>query len=198
MFHWLKFFKYNTIPKRIKYRCQSLVMAGAKQAFALYQDKDVREMLRFSNVNKVEQDRYFNEMVATNHIMLMMILDQEIVECDDGDRKNYLKALRGQVTPHFLAYLREIGIPGKFVHIWKKLIDLRYDEYENGKLEWRDVFMEVDQDAASDNRVMIFQTTSFGLYDHLKRGDIEKGDPLYKRIQMFQLPAFKGLVKKIG
>lgn len=198
MFKFFYYLKYNTYPARVEAKCRSLVLLGSKAAFKMFKSEDVRKLLNFNQVNKVEQDRFFNEMAVTNIIMLMLILDKQIAEADPGERKEYLKALREKVPKFYLAFLGKIGIPKKYVNIWKKLIDLRYDEYDKDTLEWRQTFMNINHEVAMNKGVLIFQTLSFGLFNHLRRGKVDPEDELYKYVKASLFPVYKRLIRKIG
>lgn len=174
------------------------MLLGCNAAFKMFKEEDVRKLLVFDQVDKTEQDRFFNEMTVTNIIMLMLILDKQIAETDDQKRKEYLNALREQVPKFFNAFLKRIGIPKKYVGIWKKLVGLRYDEYNKDTLEWRQTFMEINYEVATHKGVMIFQTIAFGLYNHLRRGKVDPEDELYKYIKASVFPIYKKMVKKIG
>lgn len=198
MFKFFYHLKYNTYPARIEVKARQLVMFGSKQAFRMFKGQDVRRLLDFDKVGRTEQDRFFNEMTVTNIVMLMLILDYKIETADPGERREYLKAVREEVPRYYVDFLRRINIPKEYTKIWKKLIDLRYDEYYNDKLEWKRELIKIGHEIATDNRLMIFQTMAFGLYRHLRRGKVDPKDELFKRAQNFLLPVYKGLVKKIG
>lgn len=198
MFKIIRFLKYNTHPARIEAKCRSLVLIGSKAAFRMFKSEDVRKLLNFNQVDKVEQDRFFNEMTVTNIIMLMLIMDKQIAEADPGERREYLKVLREEVPKFYLVFLGKIGIPKKYVNIWKKLVNLRYDEYNRDTLEWRQTFMGINHEAATNKGVLIFQTLAFGLFNHLRRGKVDPEDELYKYIKASLFPVYKHLIRKIG
>ncbi|MCK4553565.1 hypothetical protein KAU19_01215 [Candidatus Parcubacteria bacterium] len=198
MFKFIRFLKYNTHPARIESKCRSLVLLGCNQAMRMFKSEDIRKLLKFDQVSRTEQDRFFNEMTVTNIIMLLLILDKQIIETDDPERKEHLKALREQVPKFFNAFLKRIGIPKKYAKIWQKLVDLRYDEYDRDAIEWRGALMDINYEVATEKSFMIFQTMAFGLYHHLRRGKVDSKDELFKRVQGFLLPVYKGLMKKIG
>ena len=198
MFKFFYYLKYNTYPARVETKCRSLVLIGSKAAFKMFKSEDVRKLLNFNQVDKIEQDRFFNEMTVTNIIMLMLILDKQITEADPGERREYLKAIREEVPKFYLAFLEKIGIPKKYVNIWEKLVDLRYDEYNEDTLEWRQTFMDIDHEVAMNKGVLIFQTLSFGLFNHLRRGKVDPEDELYKYVKASLFPVYRRLIRKIG
>lgn len=196
----LKFWKYNTHPARMESRSRSLVLFGTKRAHECFKDEKFRGLIKFDQQSQTEQDRIFNELVVTNIVSLMLLLDQSVQETVAPDKKEYLKALRSSVPEYYGAFLRRVGMEEEFAIIWDKLIQLRYDEYSNDMLEVRREFFNAGEkdlnEFAHDNRLMIFQTIALGLYRHLTHGKIKKGDPLYLFLQKYLVPIQKHLVRK--
>ncbi|PIT93758.1 hypothetical protein COU00_02660 [Candidatus Falkowbacteria bacterium CG10_big_fil_rev_8_21_14_0_10_43_11] len=78
MFSFIHPWRYSTHPARVKSKCRKIVFIGSKAAFLLFKDEKVRKFLKFSEVDATEQDRFFNEMVVTNLVMFLLILDEQI------------------------------------------------------------------------------------------------------------------------
>lgn len=198
---FIRFWKYNTHPAKMEVRARSAVLFGANKALKMFQDKAFRAAMHFEKKNEEEHNRIFNELTVTNLIFLKLLLDQLVLEEEDEDKKNYTRALNKEVLKYFKDFLRRINIPKKYALIWNKLIDLRYNEYKKEMLEVRGEFLrhsdEKLHEYALDNRVMIFQTVALGLYRHLVRGKIKKGDPLFNYLQPYLLNVHKGYLKKI-
>ncbi len=197
MFSFIREWRYSTHPARIESKCRRIVFIGSKAAFLLFKDEEVRQFLKFNEVDETEQDRFFNEMVVTNLVMFLLVLDEQIIEAESSGRKEYLRVLRENIPPFYYSYLKELGIAAGYVEMWEKLVKLRYDEYDRDRFAWRRAFMDIDYEAATNKQVMIFQTVAFGLYDHLRRGHASQGDPLFKRIQHSLFPIYKEFMDKI-
>ena len=198
MFNFFKSVKYSVHPARIEGRAGHLVNFGNAKAFQLFKEEDVRAWLDFDKQDQVEQDRFFNEMVVTNIVMLMLILDDKIAVLDPGLKRDHFKDLRKEVPKTYAKTLRRHGVAEEHCSIWNKLIEMRYDEYSNAKLEWRSIIAEHNQQLGYDNRVALFQALAFGLYEHLKRGKVKKDDPLYKRLQNFLVLVYREFGKRIN
>lgn len=197
----LNFLKYNTHPARIEMKSRKLVLLGANKAFELFKDQQFRSLIKFDKMIEDEQNRVFNELVVTNLILLMLLLDRFALEADRGDKKEYLTVLRKAVPEYFNSFIGTLGIPEKFVNIWKKLVDLRYDEYINSTHEIRGEFLQHDdaeiRDHAMDFKLMIFQSIAIGLYDHIMRGKIYPKSPIYKYLQPYLFKVYTGYLQKI-
>lgn len=207
MFNPIEFYrhlKYSAHPSKLEYKCRKLVMGGANQALYIFNDNDVRRLLDFDKVDTEEQNRFFNEFVVTNIVLLMLILDYKVADASDELRKEYLKALKEYAPKYYVGMLSRMGIEKQYVDLWNKLIEMRYDEYEDEMLEWRREIMneenapEALQKIASEKALLIFQAVSFGLYRHLRRSKTDPKDRLYLRIQDYLSPIFREILIKSG
>lgn len=200
-FEFLKFLKYNTHPSRMELKSRNINMFGAKKSFEMFKDPKFRELVRFSDIDQVEQDRIFNELVVTNLIMAILLLEQSVREANDSDKKEYFRALKDSLPKYFIEYLTRLGIAGEFTEIWNKLIELRHDEYIQEVNEFRKEFLNSGDEEISglalEKNVLIFQALAFGLYRHVVRGKVIKDDPLYKYIQPYLVGVHKGILKRI-
>jgi hypothetical protein len=198
MFKFLEKLKYNAHPVRIEGKSRQLVNFSCGEGFDFFKSSKFKQAIAFDKETQVEQDRFFNELVVTNIVMAIMLIEQEIGGSDPGDRRNYLNSLKDKLLEYYYAYLRRIGVPNEHVETWQKLTDLRHDEYAEDVFEWRKVLMKKDAGLVEDNMLSIFQTLAFGLFRHLRRGETDKEDVLYKEIQSYLMPVFKKQREMIG
>jgi hypothetical protein len=199
--NFIRGWKYNTDPERIVYKTRDIAMAGAVAAFNFFRDEKFHELAGFAALSEEEQNRIFNELTVTNLVLALLLLEQIAREDDSEDKKNYLRALRDALPDNFIGYLKEKGIPNELAEIWKKLIDLRRGEYAENMTAYRQEFFshgdKIMAAVASDNKLLIFQTVVFGLYDHIVRGQVKKDDPLYLYFQPYLLGYYKEFLKKM-
>ncbi|MDO8451799.1 MAG: hypothetical protein Q7S76_02925 [bacterium] len=197
----IRFWKYSTHPAKMEHRCRKTVLFGSHLAHNCFRDEEFRSLIRFDKHSEEEQNRLFNELTVTNIALLMLLIDQRVQETSEEFYKEYLVALRKAVPEFYSAFLRRINIPEALAKLWDQLVEMRYDEYSNDMLEFRRRFFdeenELAHEIASDNFAMIFQTVVLGLYSHLTRGKIKKGDPLYLFLQKYLVGVHKGLIKRI-
>ncbi len=198
--HFIYFWKYNVRPEHIESQSKKLVLYGAKQAFILFKDEKFRQLVKFTEIGEEEQNRIFNELMVTNLMFLMFLLEQILKEANDEKRKLYYKSLRETVPEYFKKYLRTIGIQEEYASIWDALIDLRYDEYSKDIIDVRSEFLKGDNELSElgkQNIAMIYQSLALGLYRHIVRGKIVQDDPLYKYLQLYLLIVHRGYLKNI-
>lgn len=193
--------KSTNDPAEVERRTKGLTNLGSVHAFRLFRDPKFREMMMFGKIDEEEQNRIFNELVVTNLMILMLMLDQRIREAE-GRLKQYLQALREAVPKVFIQELFSMGIPKGFVDIWQKLVDLRYEEYEKSTLEVRGEFLNHDdpemREFALENRLMAFQAIAVGSCYHLVRGNADRGIELYRTLyRKYLLRVAHGLLRKL-
>ncbi len=197
----IRFFKYNTHPARIEAKTRKAVLFGIDKAFEIFRNKEFRALLKFEKKKREEQDRIFNELMVTNVVFLMLLIEQIIREIKDEDYKEYLRAIRENIPKYFGEFIRRSGIENSYANLWDGLINMRYEEYLASAVDFKSEFLkqkdEKINELAFDNRVMIFQTIVFGLYKHIMRGKIKKGDPLYVFLQPYLLRVHKGYLKRL-
>jgi len=195
------FWRYNTHPAKMEHRSRKAVLFGSHLAHNCFRDEEFRRLIRFDKHSEEEQNRLFNELTVTNIALLMLLIDQRVQETSEEFHKEYLVAFRSAVPEFYSAFLRRIHIAEPLAKHWDQLVEMRYDEYSKDMLEFRRRFFdevnELAREIASDNRAMIFQTVVLGLYSHLMRGKIKKGDPLYLFLQKYLIGVHKGLINRI-
>jgi len=199
---FIRFFKYNTHPARIESKARKIGLFGANLALECFRDERFRTLSNFKNLDAEEQNRIFNELTVTNVVMAMLLVEQNIRETNVSDRKQFLKAVREALPDYYVNFLRRIGISEEYVALWDKLIAMRYDEYVHDMGEFRREFWSAEDrelaELALHNNVVMFQALALGLYSHIVRGKIKKGDPLYVRhIQPYLLGAYRGILQRI-
>ena len=200
---FLRFWKYNTNPQHIELKTRRLVQFGNARAFKLFKDDKFRKIINFSNLERIEQDRIFNELIVSNIVMLMIVLDQLIIEASgQDDKKEFFKALRQSVPDYQPNFLKSLGIEDEHIKIWRKLIDLRYDEYQDRVRILREFYLKSDDDELAefiaDNKIIaVLETFSIGTCDHILRGRLEKDHPLLKFIKPYFVFVIKGFMKRV-
>jgi len=143
---------------------------------------------------QLEQDRILNELILAGITVIMLTLEAPDLRIN-RDFKEYFRLLKDEVPKAHLTQLKEMGIEKKHVKLWKKLIEMRYDEYLQDRLKARSAAMEYDsrkKDLTSkdlDNIHLFLPafTVAVGCHHHICRGKTEGKDL-----------AFKYLMKKLA
>jgi len=184
-----KFSKKNPPPpeKMVEYTAHALVEIACHHAFKLFRNRKFRRLVDFDHLEQIEQDRIFNELVVTAILLIMFTFEAPDLRVPP-EFKEFLFKLRDEVPKAHRQQLKEIGIEKKYLKIWRKLIELRYEEYQKDKQGMREAAMELEAQQAplttkslEDIHVLLpAQTLAVGALFHIRRGKGEPEDPLFQ------------------
>lgn len=162
---------------------------GNQHAFRIFRDKKFRQFTNFDNLSQVEQDRLFNELVVTNLVLAMLILESPDLRQPPEMRDMFFR-VKNLITKAYLNQLKQLGIEKKFLNDWQKLINMRYEEYVNDRLKARAAAMEVesqskkedldDSDMDKINLLLPLQIVVIGCHHHLCRQKTKGRDEQFK------------------
>ena len=102
--------------------------------------------------------------------------------------KGYLSDLLKRIPKAHLDYLKSTGIKTKHLRQWKKLINMRYQEYARDKHDVRAAAMQIessekglDLDDLSKIQMLVpVQAVAIGCHHHICRGKTDGQDELFK------------------
>lgn len=160
---------------------EEIVQVACGSVYKVFIDKDFRKQLNFERQSRIEQDRFFNELVVTALILVYYISETAVAD-KQGDDACFWRSVRDLLKTNFLAWLGQLGIDKKFVDTWGRLIELRTEEYNGDKIEMRRQMTESKefQDQVLNVRFIRVQVLAIGCLRHLRRGKETPKDPLYK------------------
>ncbi len=195
LYTFIKSIKYNNHPSKIEAKARDLVLYGSNQALFEFQNQKFHGLIKFDQQTEEDQNRLFNELTVTNIVLIMLLIDQKIRESNDSIKTEYYKELRKGIPEFYSAFIRRINIPENLAVIWDMLVIKRFDQYEQDMIAIRGEFMNQNdktfQIVSQDNNLLIFQATVLGMYEHLVKGQVVKGDPLYKHLQEYLVSVYK-------
>ncbi|MBI4262506.1 hypothetical protein HY624_03200 [Candidatus Uhrbacteria bacterium] len=169
LYYWLRSALFG--PPDIGVLARRIADDASRRAFRLYRDKKFRQSVAFDTLTTTEQDRMFNELVASNIVLVMLMLDT-FVKVADSERKENVRTMLAAVPEQFIQSLESLGIDRAYTEIWLKLLHLRRDEYEQTRLEHREHFPEFGEGNPWIHVVAV------GCLFHIRRGQAIKKDPL--------------------
>lgn len=164
----------------------------------MFHGSAMRKRLNFDNASEEEQNRFFNEFMVSYFVMLLLLVEKRRQLIEEPYEREYLRVLREALPKCYVAWIASLGIAKENVETWRKVVDLRYDEYAKDQYEWRSMMFEHRPNISEYPEVIMFQTISFGLYYHLRKGKTDTRDKLYNLIQDQMLPTFRDLYKKMS
>jgi len=182
----------------------SQVKIAATHGFIVFQDKEFRRLIDWDKQSQVEQDRIFNELVATAIILLHALYLNKLPDIKN-EKQEYWQQVYDCLPESFINYLKSNGIPGKFVAMWQKVIDQRWDEYQENKNYTRQEFYDFDPGERSHpynellkELIMIVETIRISSVLHLTRGRAKPKDPLNRYLQKWLAQLTNRLYEEIG
>ncbi|MEK7211119.1 MAG: hypothetical protein AAB731_00630 [Patescibacteria group bacterium] len=161
-------------PPSVERATSRIMWSGLKSAHKFFRDQGVRELLNFEKLKQTEQDRIFNELVVTNLLLFVLMLDT-VAELTGGYRRDFCRDLSETL---FYAYPRELarmGVGEEHVDLWNKLMKMRYDEYREDERRWK---KRPDPRMQNPWRTVL----AVGGLDHLRRGKTSPDDPLFPKM----------------
>jgi len=156
-------------------------------AFEFWQRNDFRLFIDFSQLSRSEQDRIFNELEVSllGFIDLYLTYITTIIQ---PEYKKTITIIQKEFTNSFLELLSKNGVEEKYIQLWQSLIDMRLKEY------WEDYKVGLKETSSWDefknDRVMRItwariETITIVCLTHIRRGKVEKNDPLWKLLRQW-------------
>ena len=191
----------RTIIATAKHLIEEILLPSG---FEVFKDKEFRQLTKFDQLPRLEQDRIFNELIVSS--MLTAIFGsaraEEIVKPEDY---HFWRAVHIELPRQFEYTLREFGSESKHVRLYRDLIKMRQEEYER---LGEDVWKIWDEEETKFKNMPIIgreivswvHAVSIGTADHIKRGKLTQKDklPRYLRWWLFDLNEQVGkFIKKL-
>lgn len=155
----------------------------ASESHQLWQRKDFRMYVDFDNLSQTEQDRIFNELEVSLIGLYVLRLDQALIDASE-EKTIAFRGLKASIQEGFLKLLEDTGLENKHVKQWEKLIDIRLKEYRKDlKIALKESLNDPQfKGKDSDLRPTWarIETIMIDCLTHIRRGEIEENDPLWK------------------
>ena len=200
----MNFFLRKIFSKHIKPEEEGefLVRLVGGSAFGVFSDEQFRRLINFEKRKQIEQDRIFNELVVTGLILLLMMINDFLPDIDP-ERKKFWQEIKEGIPTFFVNWLKEVGVGNKFAAIWKKLIYLRWNEYQKEQIVTRRIFFlesalgDIQNETFKDAAVRV-ETVTVGSLLHLTRGKAKPNDPLRKHLRTWLSALNHKLETRVG
>jgi len=181
----------NPLPlqKMARILAASLDRAAIQWGFKTYWNKNFLRLAEINSIDQTEKDRIFNELILAGETLIMLTLEARDLRSEE-EFKVYLLSVKDEVPNAHDDYMKEIGIERKYRKLWKKLIEMRYEEYSESKLTAREAMMEYEgkekaletSDLEGITLTLPPFTIAVGCHKHVVRGKNKGKDPLFKLI----------------
>ncbi len=168
---------------------QNLAQYVASSSFEFWQRKDFRLYVDFDNLSQTEQDRIFNELEVSLLGLFILHLEQVLMAVKK-EQKIVLNVLLKDLAPAFLQVLANAGVEEKFVNQWDYLINMRLKEYREDlsvALKESSSWKEFKKEKEFHPTWSRIETITIDCLSHIRRGKVEKDDPLWKLLRKWFL-----------
>lgn len=154
---------------------EKIVKKIANSSFKFFKDKKVRKMLNFSEIDQIEQDRIFNELVVSG-LSMAILMAETAYDLIESERSIVFKKLGEGLQIKYPNWLGQLGVEKEYLDLWTKLIKMRRDEY-------RKDFEKYRKQLADPGKVNPWiGIIAAGSLNHLRRGKVLPKDPLFKHL----------------
>jgi len=165
----------------------ALAKAAASSAFDLFKDRQFRRLADLEQLSQTEEDRIFNELMVAFLVLIMLALEAPDLRIP-REFRDYCAALNKKIPKAHVDELRHLGVEKKHLKTWKKLINMRYEEYARDRHDVRAAAMEIessdkglDIDGLSKIQMLVpVQAVAIGCHHHICRSRTEGRDELFK------------------
>lgn len=160
-------------PKNPEQIAKVLTEKIADESFNFFKTAKFREPLDFENLEQVEQDRIFNELIASGLSLAILMFETMQSLCNKGIGKGFYEELNTELHSRYGNWLKELGTPRDLATMWKDLINMRTNEYRKNFQEHRNELMK---DWKKNPWVFV---VAIGCHNHIRRGKGKPQDPLF-------------------
>ena len=179
--------QFESLEEMADATASGLAKAAAASAFHLFQDRQFRQLSDLEQLSQTEQDRIFNELLVAFLVLIMLVLEAPDLRIP-GEFRDYCALLNNKIPKAHIDELRQLGVEKKHRKSWKKLINMRYEEYAKDRHDVRAAAMQIessekglDIDGLSKIQMLVpVQAVAIGCHHHNCRGRTEGRDELFK------------------
>lgn len=193
-----KLFRKYIEPSR---ETKFLVKVAAGSGYEIFLDQKICQLMNFENQTQSEKDRIFNELVVTALVLLLSIVESRLPDIEPS-RQEFWQTVHKEIPDIFTQWLTELEVHRNHVDIWRKLIDLRYDEYKENRWRVKQALVDEleknrDEEEINEMAVRVATLTTSGLL-HITRGRAKPDHPLRKSLRTWLLVLGQKLEKRVG
>lgn len=164
---------------------QNLAQVIASSSFEFWNRADFRLYVNFGNISKTEQDRIFNELELSVLGLFTLHLEHSFSDVSE-EGQIVFSALQKDLGSAFLQLFIDLGIEKKYIDQWKLLIAMRLKEYRKDFLIALKESVKMNEFREEEVLRIVWariETITIDSLTHIRRGNVEKDDPLWKLLR---------------
>lgn len=132
-------------PPKPNEAARGMIARGLHHAFRTFRDERFRRAMRFNELEEREHDFIFNELVATSLALPILMVESISAFTNPGAAREFYHDLRKAFDVEWEVMFKGFGITSKQLRDWRKLLDLRLEEFVEVRLENRSKFPELGE-----------------------------------------------------
>ena len=181
--------QFNSVEELVDATTDNMVQAVPHYAYKVFEDKTFRRLTKFQKISVQERDFIFNELVVGNLVLVMLMLEAPDLRVSDDMRK-YFADLSKKLPEAYIRLMRSRGIEEKYLGDWRKLIKMRYDEYNGDRHGVRAGNMELEsrnkqltkRDLELIQMTVPVQAVGIGCFVHICHGKTDGREDLLSHL----------------
>jgi len=120
----------------------------------------------------------------------------------ERERQEFWQTVYEKIPDIFIDWLNELKVEKNYVDIWRKLIDMRWEEYQEKQSLTRGIWIEElikNQDSEKFNDAAVrVETLTVSSMLHITRGKAQRDDPLRPYLRTWLAVLNNKLEERIG
>lgn len=179
---------------------KNLVVRAMRAAFQEFRSPKFRALAELEKLPREEQDRIFNELLVTAIVFLYLTLDDSILLLAP-EHKPFWFDVRDTFSGAYARQLESIGICGETLELWKKVLNMRLEEFKEGMQDVEELLREEHRESAGRERDLAFRrvmTAAIALLLHITRREATPDHPLKKRLTYWLIALHNHVAPEIG
>jgi len=187
MFKILRFFFG---PPPMSFTVKKMRSTVLISAYKFWENEEVRKSINFNEIEQEEQDRIYNEIMATALVGAILLFEAMEKTPKNEKFSDKIGDLRVEFKQHYIDYLSGLNLSQEKVEMWGQLIDMRLEEYKRHMAQYRKYLVE---------DMEWFQVVATGGLHHIRRGKPQgKDDPLFKLLRTWLKIMSEDVVKLVN
>lgn len=179
--------KQKKEDSKLKIVSTELVKIIAQASYDLWENNNFREIIKFDSLSQAEKDRIFNELEVSILGLFILQVDSDRKLSIFLDQKHTLLKFHKYLIIGFLDLYNNLNIEEIFIKQWKKLIDIRMEEYYKDFKLLLGESKSMKEFKKDDDEFKIIwarvETITLDCVSHIRLGKLDPQDPLIKFLQ---------------
>jgi len=177
-------------PKNPEELARAIIEKIANMSFGLFKNENFREMNNFNKLEITEQDRIFNEILVTGIALSILTFETLESRAKNERIKGSYSEIQVEIASRYPNWLKELGGEENNIDLWRDLIKMRVEEYEN---DFKENEKEIKK--RSDTPLPYIFVTAIGGAKHISRSNKKIMDNIFKPFLKWNITLVNEILK---